>query len=113
MPNRSRETPADKRIIGSWQIEGGDYPLIDEYRSDGTVVQHINDSCGNPMPFRIEGDLLIVSVTQPDGDIFDFKTQFSISEDTLIFFDSPDSKRVFRRTNVLHRGTGNAPYTRH
>jgi hypothetical protein len=97
MVNQSSEMAAGKKIIGAWRIEGGDYPLVNEYRSDGTAVQYVGDRGGKPMPFRVEGDLLIVSVKQPDGTIFEDKTRFSISDDTLIFFDSPDGKRVFRR----------------
>jgi hypothetical protein len=101
--NEQREAPSDTRIIGSWRIEGGDYPLINEYRSDGTLIQHIDDRSGEPIPFRIEGDLLVTSLVQPDGSVFENKTRFAISEDTLTFFDSDDTKRVFRRTGSLRR----------
>jgi hypothetical protein len=102
--NEQSETPAEKRIIGSWRIEGGDYPLINEYRSDGTLVQHIDDRSGEPIPFRIEGDLLITSLEQPDGSVFENKTRFAISDDTLTFFDSDGTRRVFGRTSSLRRG---------
>ena len=46
---------------------------------------------------RIEGNLLIYSVEQPDGKVSEQKEQFQLTDDTLTFIDSPTSKRVFRR----------------
>src|SRR4051812_31893628 len=58
--------PSDPRIVGTWTLEGGDYALTNEYRADGTVVQHVGGRASEPSPFRIEGNLLIYSIEQPD-----------------------------------------------
>jgi len=89
--------PADPRIVGSWTLQGGDYPLTDEYRADGTLVQHVFGKTTEPMPFRIEGKFLVVGVKQDDGKVSEDKTEFSLTGDTLTFVDSPTSKRVFLR----------------
>jgi hypothetical protein len=90
--------PADPRIIGLWTLEeGGDYPLTNEYRANGTVVQHVDGRSTEPSPFRIEGKFLIYSVKQPDGEVLEQKEEFTLTDDILTFIDSPTSKRVFRR----------------
>ena len=78
-------------------MQGGDYPLTDEYRADGTLVQHVFGKTTEPMPFRIEGKFLVVGVKQDDGKVSEDKTEFSLTGDTLTFVDSPTSKRVFLR----------------
>src|SRR5688572_14547782 len=65
----------DPRIIGSWKGIGGDYGLVNEYRSDCTVVQHVGDRASRPLPFRTEGNYVIYSLEQPNGSIFEQKTQ--------------------------------------
>jgi hypothetical protein len=89
--------PSDPRIIGSWTLVGGDYPLTNEYRADGTLVQHVSGRTGKPLPFRIEGKYLIVSVKQPDGTVSDTKDRIELSDDRLTFFDPGGTKRVFLR----------------
>jgi hypothetical protein len=89
--------PSDPRIVGFWTSQGGDYPLTNEYRADGTVVQHVFGKTTKPRPFRIEGNVLIYSVEQPDGKILEPKETFQLTEDTLTFIDSQTSKRVFQR----------------
>lgn len=87
-------------IVGFWTRSGGDYSLTNEYRDDGMLVQHIDGKAGTPRPYRIQGDLIIVSVPQEDGRIFDFTNQFALAGEELIFFDSPTDKsdtRVFKR----------------
>jgi hypothetical protein len=91
---------AASRIIGFWTVIDGDYPLTDEYRADGTIVQHIGDIVSKPHPFRIEGDFIISSIKQPSGKIFEQRAQFVLSSDTLTFLDSPKSKRIFRRSRA-------------
>jgi len=104
MPDMTTKTPnappADPRIVGSWTIIGGDYPLTNDYRTDGTVVQHVGDRASQPKRFQIDGEYLTCFVEQPDGRIFEQKTRFGISGDALTFYDSPRKKRVFQRTAV-------------
>ena len=96
---KAASVPAsDPRIVGFWTLEGGDYPLTNEYRADGKFVQHVRGRVTDPSPFRIEGNLLIYSVAQPDGKIFEQKEEFRLTDDTLTFIDSLTSKRVFRRS---------------
>lgn len=78
-------------------MEGSDYPLTNEYRADGTVVQHVMGQIRDPIPFRIEGDQLIVSLRQSNGVVTEDKTRYTLSGDMLTFIDSPNSKRVFHR----------------
>ena len=87
----------NSRIIGSWRITGGDYPLVNEYRADGTLVQRVGGRKTEPYKFRIEGEYLTVSVPQPDGTISETKERFALKDDTLTFFGSDGSKRTFRR----------------
>ena len=89
--------PSDPRIVGVWTLQGGDYPLTNEYRADGTVVQHGFGGTTEPRPFRIEGKFLIYTIKQPDGSMTELKDEFTLAGDTLTFIDSPISKRVFRR----------------
>ena len=89
--------PSDPGIVGVWTLEGGDYPLTNEYRADCTVVQHTGGRTTEPSRFRVEGNVLIYSVEQPDGTIFEQKEEFILTGDTLTFVDSPTSRRVFRR----------------
>jgi acetate kinase len=91
------ETVADSRIIGFWKGIGGDYLLTNEYRTDGTVVQHVGNRSSEPSPFRIEGDYMIHSLKQPDGRIFEQKTRFQVSENQLTFIYSGTTKCVFQK----------------
>jgi hypothetical protein len=86
-----------QQLIGFWKVAGGDYPLIDEYRPDGTLIQHVGDRASDPIPFRVEGDYLISSLEQPDGTISEQRARFEVSEDRLTFIDSDGSKRAFQR----------------
>ena len=96
--HRPNVAPTDPRIIGFWKVVGGDYSLINEYRSDGTVIQHVGGRAGKPSSFRIEGDCIIYSLEQPDGSVSEDKTRYAISGDTLTFFYSPKEKMHFQRT---------------
>src|SRR5215217_468855 len=87
--------PSDPRIVGSWTLTGGDYPLTDEYRADGTLVQHVGNRTTEPAPYRIEGEQIIVSLAQPDGRVTETKNRFTLAGDTLTLFDSPTIKRTF------------------
>jgi hypothetical protein len=98
MPDKIQNVPpADMRIVGAWTITGGDYPLTDVYRADGTVVQYVAGQIIQPRRFEIDGEFLTCFVEQKDGRIFEQKARFGISGDTLTFYDSPTNKRVFRR----------------
>ena len=98
MTNRPPGHPlADPRIIGFWKGVGGDYGLINEFRLDGTVIQHVGDRSSKPSPFRTEGDYIIYSLEHPNGSVFEQKTQYLISEDTLTFIYPPRKKMHFRR----------------
>ena len=90
--------PSAPRIVGFWTLEGGDYALTNEYRKDGTCVQHVFGRTTEPHAYRIEGEFLINSVPQPDGTVDEQKEEFRLTDDTLTFIDSPTSKRVFRRS---------------
>src|SRR5690349_20926170 len=92
-------TPADPRIIGFWKGIGGDYGLINEFRSDGILIQHVGDRTTRPAPYRIEGDHVVTVLEQPDGSISEDRTQYAISGDTLTFFYSPRKKMRSQRTN--------------
>ncbi len=89
--------PSDPRIIGYWTMVGGDYPLTNEYRADGMFIQHSGAQSGDASPFRIEGDQIIITITQPDGKPSIFKIRFQLEGDTLTLFDSDTEKRIFRR----------------
>ena len=91
--------PADPRIIGFWKGVGGDYGLINEFRLDGTLIQHVGDRASRPSHFRIEGDYIITSLEQPDGSISEQKEQYAISGDTLTFIYSPRKKMHFQKIN--------------
>lgn len=61
-PPASAPTPTapDPRIVGEWSLEeGDDYLLVDEYRADGTLVQHVFGKTTAPTPFRIEGNFIV------------------------------------------------------
>src|SRR4051812_4182707 len=70
--------PADPRIIGTWSLVGGDYPLENEYRANGTMVQQVGVGHTAPSPYRIEGEYLTVYLKQTDGQVSEFKNKFSI-----------------------------------
>jgi hypothetical protein len=89
--------PSDPRIIGIWTAEGGDYPLTNEYRADGTLVQRSGDRATPPYPFRIEGKFLILPIERAKGEVFEQKEEYTISGDTLTIIHSPESKSVFQR----------------
>ena len=93
----SSSPPSDPRIVGSWTIVGGDYPLTNIYRADGTFVQRVGGRETQPQIFRIEGEHLITRLKQPDGSVGDDKERFAIDGDTLTFFDADGSKRIFRK----------------
>ena len=88
--------PSDPRIVGVWISQGGDYPLTNEYRADGTLVQYAFGKTSEPRPFRIEGDLLIYTLKQPDGSVTEQKQKFTLAGDTLTMINST-SKQVFQR----------------
>lgn len=100
MTNHPNTAPLDPRIIGFWKGVGGDYRLINEYRADGLVIQHIGDRASKPSHFRTEGDHIIYSLRQPNGSIFEQKTEYSVSGDTLTFIYSPEKKMHFERTDA-------------
>src|SRR3954468_19362832 len=77
--------PSDPRIVGVWTLEVGDYPMTKEYRADGTVVQQMGKRTTPACPFRIEGNLLIYTVEQPDRNITEQKEEFQLTDDTLTF----------------------------
>jgi len=86
-------------IIGFWSNVGGDYALTNEYRADGTVVQHVGKGSSSPQPFRIDGDCLIFSIVQPNGSIFEQRARFVLSGDLLTLLHSPKTKCVFKRSS--------------
>lgn len=90
--------PADARVVGSWTIVNGDYPLTNLYRDDGVMVQSVNGRRGEPMAYRIERDRLIVSIRQEDGKLSQNEERFEIKGDTITFFGDDGTKRVFRRS---------------
>jgi len=98
----SNVSEAYSRIIGFWTMMDGDYALTNQYRADGTIVQHVGGSASKPHPFRIEREYLVSSITQPNGTIFEPRVRFELSKDSLTFFDSPKSKRVFRRSRGIN-----------
>lgn len=95
--NASGAPHPDAGIVGVWTIQGGDYPLTNEYRADGTMVQRVGGRSSDPSPYRIEGDRLVYSVKQHDGTVFEQAEEFRLAGDTLTFIDSPSENRVFRR----------------
>ena len=97
-PSGSSNIP--QQLIGFWKVVGGDYPLTDEYRADGTLVQHVGDNTSDPIPVRVEGDCVVSSLEQPDGTTSEQREKFELSEDALIFADSDGSKRTFRRVRA-------------
>src|SRR5262245_11435081 len=95
-----------QQLLGFWKVVGGDYPLTDEYRADGTLVQHVGDRTSDPIPFRIEGDQLISTLEQPDGTTSEQRERFELSGDKLTFIDSDGSTRVFQRNRDGNVGGG-------
>ena len=93
MPQALSSIPQD--LLGFWTITGGDYNLTDEYRADGTKIQHSCGRQGQPIPFRVEKDHLILFIEQPDGEVSEQATRFKLTGNTLTFFDSATSERVF------------------
>jgi hypothetical protein len=89
--------PSDPRIVGVWTLQDGDYPLTNEYRADGTLVQHVFGKTTDPVPFRIDGPHLVYTVKQLDGRVTEQKAEFTLAGDTRVLVDSPTTKRVFRR----------------
>lgn len=95
MPQTSSTIP--EHLIGFWTIIGGDYNLTNEYRADSTMIQHSCGRQGQPIPFRVEKDRLILLIEQPDGEVSEQATCFMLVGDTLTFLESATSKRVFRK----------------
>lgn len=91
----------DADIVGFWKVIGGDYPLINEYRSDGTLIQHIGNRAGKPIPFRTDGNCIISFLEQPDGRIYEEKKQFLVSENTLTLIYSAKKKMQFQRVDEV------------
>ena len=91
--------PSDPRIVGSWTIVGGDYPLTDTYGSDGMLVQRVNGRTTEATPYRIEKGYLICSLPQPDGTVVEQKVRFTLNGDTLSFVDTDGSTRTFKRNS--------------
>jgi hypothetical protein len=104
MTQKSSNVP--QQLIGFWKVVDGDYPLVDEYRPDGVLVQHIGDRTSDPIPFRVEGDFLISSLEQPDGTTSEQREQFAVSEDRLTFVSSDGSKREFQRARDIEQVSG-------
>jgi hypothetical protein len=84
-----------QQLIGFWKVVGGDYPLTDEYRPDGTLIQHVGDRTSDPIAFRVEGNHLISSLEQPDGTTSEQRAQFELSEDKLTFIEKMARNAIF------------------
>lgn len=87
---------ADPRIIGFWEGINGDYKLTNEYREDGTFVQHVGERSSDTRRYRIEGDEFISLIEQRDRSIHEQRTKYSISGDQLTFYYGKTEMR-FRR----------------
>jgi hypothetical protein len=94
---RSTSQPLEKAILGRWTVINGDYPLSNEYRADGTLIQRMGGSERAPLPYRVDGDVLIYSVEQPDGSIFEQKMKFKIAGDTMTCFGDSEHNVVLKR----------------
>jgi len=101
------QTPSNipQQLIGFWKVVGGDYPLVDEYRSNGMLIQHVGDQTSEPIAFRVEGDYVVSILDQPDGTTSEQRERFEVSADSLRFFDSDGSKREFRRVQDIGRSS--------
>ena len=89
--------PADPRIVGSWSVVNGDYPLTNIYRSDGTMVQHLSGGETDPSAYRIEGDQLIITIETKGEPPSEQKMRYSISGDVLTLYYSADVKMQYQR----------------
>jgi hypothetical protein len=87
------------QLIGFWKVVGGDYPLVDEYRAEGVLIQRVGDQTSDPIPFRVEGDCLISILEQPDGSKSEQRERFELSADRLTFIDSDGARRNFQRVS--------------
>lgn len=111
MTHNSSSIP--QQLIGFWKVIGGDYPLVDEYRSDGVLVQHVGDQASDPIPVRVEGDFLVARLEQPDGTMSEQKERFELSGDHLSFIASDGSKRSFQRVSAVeHPSSSQKPWWR-
>ena len=99
-----------QQLIGFWKIVGGDYPLVDEYRADGVLIQHVGDRTSEPITIRVEGDFMITRVEQPDGSTSEDRERFELSADRLTFMDSDGSKRNFQRVSAEQLSNSQKPW---
>lgn len=86
-----------QQLVGFWKIRNGDYRLINEYRGTGEMVQYVNGTDTGPSRFSVDKSCLIAYVTQKNGDVLEFKNKYSLTQNTLIFFDDDKSTRTFDR----------------
>lgn len=95
MANNSSNIPP--QLVGFWKVVGGDYPLINEYRADGVLIQHVGDQTADPIGLRVEGEYLVSIIEQPDGSISEDREKFEVSAEGLTFIDAEGEKRHFQR----------------
>ena len=84
---------------------GGDYPLVNEYRPSGMLIQHVGGRTSEPIPFRVEGDYVVSILEQPDGTTSEHRERFEVSGESLRFIDSDGSKREFQRAQDIERSS--------
>jgi hypothetical protein len=101
-----------QELIGFWKVVGGDYPLVDEYRSDGVLIQHVGDQTSDPIPCRVEGDFIVSILEQPDGSTSEQRERFELSADRLAFVDSDGKKRHFERVSGERLSGSRKPWWR-
>jgi len=70
-------------IVGTWKLRGGDYPLTNDVRADGTFVQRVGSQESEPSKWRVEGLELVISTKQPDGTTADTRIKYSVNASQL------------------------------
>ena len=78
-------TDPARPIVGTWTLRGGDYPLTNEIRSDGTFVQRAGSQESEPRTWRVEGSELVIGIKQEDGTTSETRTKFSVNASQLTF----------------------------
>jgi hypothetical protein len=59
--------------------------------------QHVGGKTRGPLPYRVDGDAIVVTATMPSGRVVGERTRFGIVDDMLTFFDGDGETRVFQR----------------
>ena len=99
----SQPAPGDKRFVGAWTLDGGDYPLTYLFTEDGRIVPYIYFRKTEASTFNTDGDQLIFNVKQTNGSITRQNSRFALTKTALTLFDDDGSKRIFVKDDSFGR----------